>query len=269
MAIPWLQSDSPFPPTSAALADDSEAPGLLAVGGGLAVARLRDAYSHGVFPWYSPGQPVLWWSPDPRMLLRCADFRLSHSLRKTLRQFLRRPGCELRIDHDTPRVMRCCAETARAGQAGTWIVPEMQQAYGAWARAGDVHSVETWVDGELVGGLYGVNLGRMMFGESMFSHRTDASKIALAALVAFCRYHHMPVIDCQQATGHLASMGAAPVPRAEFEDLIGSLVTRTPAPVWAYDFRIWQTLDLFGQPEPEPPAPRRPLAAPTTSHSPP
>jgi leucyl/phenylalanyl-tRNA--protein transferase len=244
MAIPWLQPDSPLPPTSSALNENSEAPGLLAAGGGLSIARLRDSYSQGVFPWYSPGQPVLWWSPDPRMLLRTADFRLSHSLRKTLRRFLRAPGCEVRFDHDVGQVMRHCADTERDGQSGTWIVPEMRVAYADWARFGDVHSVETWVDGELVGGLYGVNLGGMMFGESMFSHRTDASKIALAALVAFCRSHDMPVIDCQQATGHLASLGAAPIPRAVFERQIRPLLARTPAPVWAYDFRIWDTLAL-------------------------
>jgi leucyl/phenylalanyl-tRNA--protein transferase len=244
MAIPWLQADSPLPPTSCALDDRSEAPGLLAAGGGLSIARLRNAYSHGVFPWYSPGQPVLWWSPDPRMLLRTDDFRLSHSLRKTLRRFLRAPGCELRIDHGTARVMALCAQTPRDGQDGTWIVPEMQAAYGAWAQAGAVHSVETWMDGELVGGLYGVNLGRMMFGESMFSHRTDASKIALAGLVAFCRFNAMPAIDCQQATGHLASLGAEPVPREAFEREVHALVARAPAPVWAYDFRMWSTLEL-------------------------
>ena len=244
MAIPWLQADTPLPTTSSALDERTDAPGLLAAGGDLRLARLRDAYSRGVFPWYGAGQPVLWWSPDPRMVLRTDRFRLSHSLRKTLRRFLRTPGCELRIDHDTPRVIAHCAQMPRDGQDGTWIVPEMQAAYAAWARAGGVHSVETWIDGELVGGLYGVNLGRMMFGESMFSHRTDASKIALAGLVAFCRFHDMPVIDCQQATGHLASLGAAPVPRAEFERLLAAQVARAPAPVWAYDFRMWRTLEL-------------------------
>jgi leucyl/phenylalanyl-tRNA--protein transferase len=244
MAIAWLQAETPLPPTSSALDEHSDAPGLLAAGGGLSVARLRAAYAMGVFPWYSAGQPVLWWSPDPRMLLRTDDFRLSHSLRKTLRRFLRTPGCELRIDHDTPRVMACCAQAPREGQDGTWIVPEMRTAYAAWARAGDVHSVETWIDGELVGGLYGVNLGRMMFGESMFSHRTDASKIALAGLVAFCRWNAMPAIDCQQATGHLASLGASPVPRAGFEALLHAQVAQAPAPEWAYDFRMWSTLDL-------------------------
>ena len=244
MAIHWLHPDSPLPPTSDALDENSDAPGLLAAGGGLSIARLREAYSHGIFPWYSPGQPVLWWSPDPRMVLQTGEFRLSHSMRKTLRRFLRTPGCDVRFDHDTARVMRCCADAARDGQNGTWIVPEMQIAYGDWARRGDVHSVETWIDGELVGGLYGVNLGRMMYGESMFSTRTDASKIALSALVAFCRANEMPLIDCQQATGHLASLGAAPIPRAAFESRLEALVSRAPAPDWAYDFRIWDTLEL-------------------------
>jgi leucyl/phenylalanyl-tRNA--protein transferase len=244
MSIPWLQPDSPLPPTARALGPESEAPGLLAAGGGLSIARLRDAYGHGVFPWYSPGQPVLWWSPDPRMLLRTADFRLSHSLRKTLRRFLRTPGCELRFDFDTPSVLAACANAPREGQDGTWIVPEMILAYADWSRGGDVHSVETWIDGELAGGLYGVNLGRMMYGESMFARRTDASKIALAALVAFCRANAMPVIDCQQATAHLASFGARPVPRAEFEREIAPLLARTPPPVWAYDPGFWQTLGL-------------------------
>ncbi|HEX7639314.1 MAG TPA: leucyl/phenylalanyl-tRNA--protein transferase [Burkholderiaceae bacterium] len=259
MAIRWLQPESPLPPTSEALDERSEAPGLLAAGGGLSVARLRDAYAHGVFPWYSPGQPVLWWSPDPRMVLRTADFRLSHSLRKTLRRFLRTPGCEVRFDHDVARVMRCCAEAPREGQSGTWIVPEMQLAYAGWARTGDVHSVETWIDGELAGGLYGVNLGRMMYGESMFARRTDASKIALAALVAFCRANDMPLIDCQQATGHLASLGGAPIPRPRFERELRGLVARAPAPAWAYDRRIWATLDL----DPSPAAVPEPAVRPT------
>ena len=264
MAIPWLQPDTPLPPTATALGRETEAPGLLAAGGGLSVRRLRDAYAHGVFPWYSGGQPVLWWSPDPRMLLRTADFRLSHSLRKTLRRFLRTPGCEIRFDFDTPRVLRACAHAERDGQDGTWIVPEMIAAYAEWSRHGDVHSVETWIDGELAGGLYGVNLGRMMFGESMFARRTDASKIALAALVAFCRANDMPTIDCQQHTGHLASLGGAPVPRAEFEREMAALVDRSPAPVWAYHPEIWNTLGLGvaqtpgheSSPSAQPPIPR-------------
>jgi leucyl/phenylalanyl-tRNA--protein transferase len=243
MPIPWLLAGAPLPPTDRALGADTEAPGLLAAGGELGLARLQDAYAHGVFPWFSPGEPVLWWTPDPRMVLRTAELRIAHSLRKTLRRFLRTPGCEVRVDHDTPAVIRACAQVARDGQPGTWIVPEMIAAYSEWSRHGVVHSVETWMDGRLAGGLYGVNLGRMMFGESMFALRTDASKIALAALVAFCRGHAMPLIDCQQATGHLASLGARPVSRARFEQEIASLVA-LPAPAWAYDPGMWSTLGL-------------------------
>ncbi|HEX4511063.1 MAG TPA: leucyl/phenylalanyl-tRNA--protein transferase [Burkholderiaceae bacterium] len=242
MPIPWLRAQTPLPPTATALGPDSDAPGLLAAGGGLDPARLREAYAQGVFPWFSPGEPVLWWTPDPRMVLRTAEFRLSHSLRKTLRRFLRTPGCAVHFDRDTPGVIRACAGAEREGQPGTWIVPEMIEAYSEWSRRGQVHSVETWIDGQLAGGLYGVNLGRMMFGESMFSRRTDASKIALAALVAFCRGHAMPLIDCQQATGHLASLGAQAVPRARFEQEMSTLVQQ-PAPAWAYDPASWSTLE--------------------------
>ncbi len=239
--LPWLEADDPLPDPATALGDESDAPGLIAAGGGLALPRLREAYGKGIFPWFSPGQPVLWWSTDPRMVLRPAAFRVSASLRKTLRRFLRTPGCEIRFDGDTAGVIRACSQAPREGQAGTWIVPQMIEAYSAWAAAGAVHSVETWVDGELAGGLYGVNLGRMMFGESMFARRTDASKIALAALVAFCRANAMPLVDCQQQTAHLASLGAAPIPRARFLDEIAPLV-RQPAPVWAYDPTSWETL---------------------------
>ena len=260
--IPWLHHPTdPLPDTRHALPPGSDAPGLLAAGGELTPQRLGEAYTHGVFPWYSAGQPVLWWSPDPRMVLLVDEFRLSRSLRKTVRRFAADARCELRIDSAFRQVIGACAGTPREGQNGTWIVPEMLAAYADWARAGDVHSVETWMDGELVGGLYGVNLGRMMFGESMFSHRTDASKIALAGLVAFCRWNAMPVIDCQQATGHLASLGAAPIARAEFEGQVQALVARAPAPVWAYDFRMWSTLALGApsdpptDPTPAPPPP--------------
>jgi leucyl/phenylalanyl-tRNA--protein transferase len=175
------------------------------------------------------------------MVLRPADFHLSASLRKTLRRFLRTPGCEVRFDGDTAGVIAACSQAPRAGQDGTWIVPAMQEAYARWAHAGDVHSVETWVDGELVGGLYGVNLGRMFFGESMFARRTDASKIALAALVAFCRARGLPLVDCQQQTGHLASLGAAPIPRPAFLDEIGPLLSQ-PAPAWTYHPGLWESL---------------------------
>jgi leucyl/phenylalanyl-tRNA--protein transferase len=245
--LPWLEADDPLPPPSAAFGADTDAPGLLAAGGGLGLPRLREAYSHGIFPWFSPGQPVLWWSTDPRMVLRTAEFHLSASLRKALRRFLRSPGCEFRFDHDPPAVIRACSQSPREGQDGTWIVPAMIDAYARWAAAGQVHSVETWIDGELAGGLYGVNLGRMMFGESMFARRTDASKLALAALVAFCRANAMPLIDCQQQTSHLASLGAHPIPRERFVDEVTALVAQAP-PVWAYHPQQWAAL-LPGWPE--------------------
>lgn len=239
MHLPWLADDTPFPPTALALDDSTDAPGLLAVGGGLDVARLRAAYAQGIFPWYSEGQPVLWWSPDPRMALRVSEFKLSRSLRKTLRHFVATPGCELRIDSAFEQVMQACAQSPREGQSGTWILPEMIQAYVRLHHAGLAHSVETWVDGELVGGLYLVNLGRMVYGESMFSRRTDASKIALAALVAFCRAHDIALIDCQQHTAHLASMGARTLPRPQFEAHLAHAVAQPGPPRWTYDARLW------------------------------
>ncbi|WP_088280957.1 leucyl/phenylalanyl-tRNA--protein transferase [Ideonella sp. A 288] len=256
----WIDDHQPLPPTHLALGHDSDAPGLLAAGARVTVARLREAYAIGVFPWYSPGQPPLWWSPDPRMVLPVAEFKLSVSLRKTLRRFLRTPGCEIRIDHAFTEVMRACATAPREGQDGTWIVPEIIEAYSAWHRsrhpAGHPHSIETWVDGHLVGGLYGVNLGRMFFGESMFARRTDASKIALAALVAFCRAHDIALIDCQQATRHLASFGAREIPRPVFEAHVARMRGAAPPADWSYHPGLWAQLGIEAAPahDTEPPA---------------
>jgi len=242
--LTWIDDDTPLPPPSQALGDDSDAPGLVAAGGRISPARLEEAYRNGIFPWYSAGQPVLWWSPDPRMVLHCAEFRLSHSLKKTLRRFLRTPGCTLRMDSDFPRVVTACAATARQGQDGTWIVPALMDAYQDWHRAGRVHSVETWIDGDLVGGLYFVAIGRMCFGESMFSHRTDASKIALAALVAACLDRGVALIDCQQNTGHLASLGARELPRSTFLDHVHRAVAAPEPADWTYDGLAWHQLGL-------------------------
>ncbi len=239
----FIEADDPLPSTTMALGVDSDAPGLLAVGGQVTPARLQEAYARGIFPWYSTGQPVCWWSPDPRMVLDVAQFKLMRSLRKTLKKFLRTPGCDFRFDTAFPEVMQACADTPRHGHHGTWIVPEMVAAYTEWHRMGPVHSVETWVDGHLVGGLYGVNLGRMMFGESMFSTRTDASKLALCALVAFCRAEGIAWIDCQQNTSHLASLGAKEVARAAFESHLARTVPQAPPARWAYDPSNWQQLD--------------------------
>ncbi len=244
--IAWLHDErTPLPATRRALSADSNAPGLLAAGGRLTVARLTEAYSRGVFPWFSEGQPVLWWSPDPRMVLPVAEFRLSRSLRKTIRRFAADPACAIRCDSALRAVMQACAQVRRAGQDGTWIMPAMIDAYCAWARrAGAVHSVETWIGDELAGGLYGVQLGRMFYGESMFAHRTDASKIALAALVCLAREHGVPLIDCQQNTEHLASFGAREIPRAEFERHLAEHVTGDAAIArWTYHASLWSHLD--------------------------
>jgi leucyl/phenylalanyl-tRNA--protein transferase len=241
--IAWLNTEStPLPETRDALPQGSEAPGLLAAGGTLTPTRLMEAYSKGVFPWYSPGQPVLWWSPDPRMVLFTDEFKLSRSLRKTVQKFVRTPGCEVRIDSAFRRVISACAGMPREGQDGTWIVPDVIDAYCRWHDLGRVHSVETWIDGELAGGLYGVNIGRMFFGESMFSYRTDASKIAVAALVCFCRQNNIPLIDCQQRTGHLASLGGRELPRSEFEGLFTPRLGEPEPLDWSYHPSLWRHL---------------------------
>ena len=251
--IPWLSGpQDTLPDTRLALPRGSDAPGLLAAGGELTTRRLAESYAKGVFPWYSQGQPILWWSPDPRMVLLTEEFKLSRSLRKTLQKFMRSPGCEVRIDSAFERVITACAATPREGQDGTWIVSEMVDAYCEWHRQGTVHSFETWIDGELAGGLYGVSLGRMFFGESMFSHRTDASKIALAALVCFCRKNAIPMIDCQQRTEHLASLGGRELPRHEFERRLTPRLREPPVVDWTYDETLWA--QLFA-PDPHPPAP--------------
>jgi len=240
-ALPWLEPDDPFPDAARAWTADDPAPGLLAAGGTLDVPHLLRAYASGIFPWFSAGQPVLWWSPDPRMVLATDAFRLHRSLRKTLQHFIATPGCEIRFDHDFEAVIRACSGAPRAGQDGTWIVPDMVRAYTALHRAGHAHSVETWIDGTLSGGLYCVNIGGAVFGESMFARRTDASKIALSALVAFCRSHRIGHIDCQQNTGHLASLGAAEMPRAAFLDMVRSAVPAS-APVWKFEPVYWTSL---------------------------
>lgn len=240
--IPWLDAGAPFPPVTHALGHDTDAPGLLAAGGALDVATLRAAYSLGIFPWYSAGQPILWWSPDPRMVLQVERFRLHPSMRKTLRRFIGSAQCEIRIDRDFARVIEQCARGPRTGSGGgTWIVPDMQRAYGQLHRAGLAHSIETWIDGELAGGLYCVGIGQAVFGESMFSLARDASKIALAALVALCRFHGMRAIDCQQNTRHLASLGAAEMPRAAFIEHCRQACA-LPAPRWIFEPLYWRQL---------------------------
>lgn len=230
--IPWIEPGTPLPDPHEALGDP---PGLLAAGRDLSVTRLVEAYHKGIFPWYSAGQPVLWWSPDPRMILPVAEFRMARSLRQRCRRRQSRGEWSVTLDCAFDAVVSACARIPRDGQPGTWITVAIQQAYGALHRAGYAHSVEIWRHDDerraLVGGLYGVAIGRMFFGESMFSRETDASKAALAALVATLRAHEFPVIDCQQATAHLASLGAREVPRASFLRLVHEH-TSEPSPDW-------------------------------------
>ncbi len=239
--LPWLDPGMPFPDTGSAWGPDSDAPGLLAAGGDLSPTTLQAAYSQAVFPWFSEGQPILWWSPDPRMVLRVDEFRLHRSLRRTLQTFLRIPGCEVRMDTAFGEVIRACAESSRRGQAGTWIVDAMVTAYCKLHAQGLAHSVETWRDGALVGGLYCVNLGQAVFGESMFMRQTDASKIALAALIAFCRHSGIQMVDCQQNTPHLASLGGREMPRANFVHHVGQ-ARNARAPDWSFSPLYWREL---------------------------
>jgi leucyl/phenylalanyl-tRNA---protein transferase len=215
--IPWLETHSPFPDVSEALTID--APGLLAAGADLSPQRLLAAYQRGIFPWFSEGQPILWWSTDPRMVLMTRDFRISDSLRKALRKVERSMETggpwEVRFDSDFEGVMRACAAPRKDGP-GTWISEDIINGYTGLHAMGYAHSSELWHQGELVGGAYGVCVGRMFYGESMFARVTDGSKIALAALVGFLRSHGVEMIDCQQETPHLASLGAAPITRAAF-----------------------------------------------------
>ena len=239
--LPWLAADEPFPSVETAWAGNDPAPGLLAAGRRLDVQTLRQAYNLGIFPWFGAGQPILWWSPNPRMVLRTQSFRLHRSLRKSLLRFVNAPGHEIRFDTAFLEVIHACASTPRDGQPGTWIVPDMVRAYAALHRAGNAHSVETWIDDKLVGGLYCVNLGGMVFGESMFAHRTDASKIALAALVAFCCAKGVSLIDCQQNTRHLASLGAVEIPRAEFVAHVSNAAAAA-SPQWQFERLYWNQL---------------------------
>lgn len=239
--LPWLKPGDPLPAPCTAWGAGSPAPGLLAAGGALDVEHLRAAYAQGTFPWFSTGQPILWWAPDPRMVLKVAQFRLHRSLRKTLQKFRATAACEIRVDCAFDQVIRACSSTPRAGQNGTWIVHEMVAAYEALHAQGSAHSIETWVDGKLVGGLYCVAMGRAIFGESMFAHATDASKIALAALVCICRRNGVEWIDCQQNTSHLASLGALEVPRTEFMQHVRSKSSAPPV-AWHFEPIYWNEL---------------------------
>ncbi|MGD8309261.1 MAG: leucyl/phenylalanyl-tRNA--protein transferase [Chromatiales bacterium] len=222
---------APFPDPSSA---EREPNGLLAIGGDLSVPRLLNAYRAGIFPWYSEGQPILWWSPDPRTVLYPERLRISRSLRKTLRK----GRFQATVDRAFSRVVESCA-APRPGEPGTWITRGMARAYDRLAAAGAAHSVEIWEGGHMVGGLYGVALGRVFFGESMFSRTSDASKAALVHLVDILLEAGYRLVDCQVYSDHLLSLGAEEIPRAEFERCLDRWVDepapedawRRPAPV--------------------------------------
>lgn len=231
--IPWLEAHSPFPDVASALTTD--APGLLAAGADLSPQRLLAAYQRGIFPWFSEGQPILWWSTDPRMVLMTEQFRISDSLKKALRRVecsARGDGrWQVRFDSAFEAVMRACAAPRKDGP-GTWISEDIIAGYTGLHRLGYAHSSELWLDGQLVGGAYGVSIGRMFYGESMFARVTDGSKIALAYLVYFLRRHGVAMIDCQQETAHLASLGAAPITRARFLAHLRNSIESPQISVW-------------------------------------
>jgi leucyl/phenylalanyl-tRNA--protein transferase len=220
--IPWLTSEPVFPPVQHALREPN---GLLATGGDLSPARILAAYQRGIFPWYSPGEPILWWSPDPRMVLLPTGMRITRSLARTLRN----RDYQVRLDTAFAKVIHACATAPRQGQAGTWITDEMQAAYIALHELGHAHSVEVFMDGELAGGLYGMAVGRAFFGESMFSRRSDASKIALAHLCRHLNRCEFGIIDCQMETAHLASLGARSMARRDFIATLDRLTASGPA----------------------------------------
>jgi len=221
----WLsrnQRADASPPASEALTEPN---GLLAAGGDLEPERLLAAYKQGIFPWYQEGQPILWWSPDPRAVLWPSGLKVSRSLRRSLKK----RGFEFRVDTEFERVVAACAEPRRYA-AGTWITAEMAAAYARLHEQGWAHSFEAWAEGQLVGGLYGVAIGRAFFGESMFTRVTDASKVALAHAVDFLRARGTEVIDCQVASAHTQSLGAVDIPRAQFLALIADLCAESAEP---------------------------------------
>jgi leucyl/phenylalanyl-tRNA--protein transferase len=233
--IPWLDRGDPFPPVEQAL---DEPNGLLAAGGDLSTERLLAAYARGIFPWFGEEDPVLWWSPDPRMVLFPSELHVSRSLRRAIK------GLRFRVtfDHAFRDVMAGCAEP-RADQEGTWITAEMMTAYERLSMLGFAHSVEVWADNTLAGGLYGVALGRMFYGESMFSRHTNASKVALVFLARQLERWSFALLDCQMSTPHLQSMGAREIPRVNFLARLREAIDRPGTGVpWVFDADLVETV---------------------------
>lgn len=223
--VKWLTRESPdFPPLQQALREPN---GLLAIGGDLSAARLVSAYRHGCFPWYQDGQPLLWWSPDPRTVLFPPDLHVSRSLAKTLRK----TRLSVTYDKAFTQVIQACAGPRRDAD-GTWITTEMQQAYGELHAQGWAHSVEVWDGDHLVGGLYGIAMGKLFFGESMFSHADNASKIGFVTLVRDLAAWGFVMIDCQMQTAHLQSLGASSLPRERFAEYLAKYLDQASMAAW-------------------------------------
>jgi len=237
----WIEEGQELPKPDQAWGPYSPAPGLIAASGDLSAKRLVESYSQGIFPWYSNDQPVLWWSPDPRMVLQPKNFRFHRSLRQALKRAQLHPGFSLCFDKDFHQVIERCSQAPRTGQSGTWIVPDMVNAYHDLHKLGLAHSAELWLNGSLVAGLYFVALGQAVFGESMFTTVTDGSKMALALMVSVCLQHGIKAIDCQQNTAHLASLGAAEMPRAEFLAQVQQ-ARHMPSVDWAGQSLYWDLL---------------------------
>jgi leucyl/phenylalanyl-tRNA--protein transferase len=237
--IAWLGPHDPFPNPLTEVDPDPNVPGLIAVSENIYPGQLARAYQQGIFPWYSDNQPILWWSPDPRMVLKPSGFKCSDSLRKIIRCFCQNSQSQIVVDDDFGAVIRSCATSSRKDQDGTWITHEIIDAYTALHEQGNAHSIAVIEDGQLTGGLYCVSFGGMVFGESMFSRKTNASKIALAALSAWCLNNDIQMIDCQQETAHLLSLGAAPIPRQAFLKQLQISINQTKIEEsWTFDKTI-------------------------------
>lgn len=233
----WLDEDEAFPSPKDISGYPGYPAGLIAISETMSPKRLIEAYEKGIFPWYSDNQPILWWCISPRMVLQPQELVISQSLQKKIKQVLKNVDWEIKVDHSFKEVIANCAQSPRQGQSGTWITQEIQAHYTALFHLGIAHCVETWYQGQLIGGLYGINLGKMFYGESMFKTQADASKIALAALCAYCIEVGIPMIDCQQETSHLASLGAKPMNKLAFLNAIDSLKLNT-RPSWKFSKKV-------------------------------
>lgn len=231
--IPWINREEALPSPINNPDPDPRFPGLIAASNELNVKRLIEAYQQGIFPWYSEGEPILWWCTNPRMVLYTNEFKVSRSLKKFIQKFINDSDCEIRVNCNFLNVINACASKLRPGQNGTWITSEIINAYYDLHKLGHAHSIETWYKNQLVGGLYCVNFGEMAFGESMFSDKPNSSKVALATLCAWATSNKIAMIDCQQETEHLRSLGARPIAREAFLNCVAKCRSK-PQPDWNF-----------------------------------